>query len=165
MNYSQSRAQQDSEPRRRTDMADQPNPEDLISEATFTGKRILVVDDNKFVSEMISKVLAKYMKIEAVPARSGSQAIAAALTSHYDGAIIDLALKNASGGRIIRTIKTMLPSFPILAMSVRPTADADKSLGQYGAVRILHKPFKITTLIDELTLMLRADKTLSARDR
>ncbi len=146
-------------------MADPMRPEIPLIGETFPGKRILVVDDNKFICELISKVLAKYMDIEAVPAKSGSQAIAAALTSHYDGAIIDLSLKNASGSKIIRTIKTMLPSFPILAMSIRPTADFAKSLGQHGVIRILPKPFKIVSLIDELKIMLKADKTISARDR
>ncbi len=146
-------------------MADPMRPQIPVNGETFPGKRILVVDDNKFVCELISKALSRYLDIEAVPAKSGSQAIAAALTSHYDGAIIDLSLKNASGSKIIRTIKTMLPSFPILAMTIHPTGDTTRSLGQYGVIRVLPKPFKIESLINELKIMLKADKTMSARDR
>jgi DNA-binding NtrC family response regulator len=130
----------------------------------FTGKKILVVDDNEYVCEMISKTLEKYMGLEVIKINCGSQAIAAALTGRYDAAIIDLTLQGSSGSKIARTIKTMLPALPVLAMCAQPADEMLSSLRRYGITRILQKPFKMTILIDEIVEMLGVKKTVTFRE-
>jgi DNA-binding response OmpR family regulator len=129
----------------------------------FAGKKILVVDDNEYVCEMISKVLEKYLDLEVCKIKSGSQVIAAALTGRYDGAIIDLNLQSISASKIIRTIKTMLPSFPVLTMSAHSSEEQLAALNKRGINRVIHKPFKMTTLIDEITEILGVEKSVPAQ--
>jgi DNA-binding response OmpR family regulator len=129
----------------------------------FMGKKILVVDDNELVCEMIAKILMKYLDLEVFKIKGGNQAITAALTGRYNGAIIDLALEGTSSSKVIRTIRTMLPGFPILAMCSHPTEDQMATLSKHGISRIIHKPFKMITLIDEITEILGADKPISVQ--
>ncbi len=131
----------------------------------FSGKKILVVDDNIFLGEMISRALDKYLSINVFKAKNGGQAIAAALTGRYHGAIIDLALNGASSIRIIRTIKTMLPGFPIAVMYDHPAHEMMARLKRYGVTRFLHKPFAITSLIEEITKMLGGEGKPAAPNR
>jgi CheY-like chemotaxis protein len=140
----------------------EPSRQDSQAER-FAGKKILVVDDNELVCDMISKVLAKYLDLEVCKIRGGSQAIAAALTGRYDGAIIDLNLQSISGSKVIRTIKTMLPKFPILTMCAHPSDEQLNTLERHGITRVIHKPFKMTTLIDEITEILGTEKSVSAQ--
>ncbi len=145
-------------------MIEQPRQESPPKMDDFTGKKILVVDDNEYVCDMISKTLEKYLGLEVVKINCGSQAIAAALTGRYDGAIIDLALQGTSGSKVVRTIKTMLPALPILSICAQPTDEMLSSLKRYGINRVLRKPFKMTILIDEITEMLRVNKTVTSRE-
>jgi DNA-binding NtrC family response regulator len=131
----------------------------------FSGKKILVVDDNVFLGRMISKALSKYLNIGVFKAENSGQAIAAALTGGYHGAIIDLALNGASSMRIVRTIKTMLPEFPIAVMYDHPADDMMAGLRRCGVTCFLHKPFKITTLIEEITQMLGGEGKTPAPNR
>jgi CheY-like chemotaxis protein len=146
-------------------MADPTRQNELSIKTKLIGKKILVVDDNEYVCEMISKVLIKNMSLEVIKVKGGGQAIAAALTGQYDAAIIDLALQGTSSGKVIRAIKTMIPAFPILAMSAHPSDEQLASLKQQGIVRILHKPFKMTTLIEEINGLLGVVSTLSAQNK
>jgi DNA-binding response OmpR family regulator len=133
----------------------------LPNDDEIAGKKILVVDDNEYVCDMISKVLTKYLSLAAFKIRGGSQAITAALTGRYDGAIIDLAIQGASGLKVIRTIKTMLPIFPVLVMSAHASEEQIASLTKIGVSRILKKPFKMASLIEEMTGLLIFENNVS----
>ncbi|HBC46872.1 MAG TPA: hypothetical protein DEO84_12465 [candidate division Zixibacteria bacterium] len=142
----------------------EPCHEDNLPKADgFTGKKILVVDDNELVCEMIAKILMKYLGLEVIKVKGGNQTITAALTGRYNGAIIDLAMQGTSSSKIIRTIRTMLPEFPILAMYSRPNEEQVATLTQNEVTRVIQKPFKMTTLIDEITEILGTDKIISVQ--
>lgn len=141
----------------------QPNPsnENALTEG-LAKKRVLVVDDDEFVCELVAKVLTRYLGMEVYKASDGSEAIAAALTGRYDCALIDLILPKTSGHKAIRTIKTMLPNFPIIAMTGQGPEEAVRSMRRLGITRVLQKPFKLITLIEEVTNILSGGKTLPA---
>lgn len=141
----------------------QPNPSTAVSlPEGLANKRVLVVDDDEFVCELVAKVLTKYLGMEVYKANDGSEAIAAALTGRYDCALIDLILPKTSGQKVIRTIKTMQPNFPIIAMTGQGLEETVRSLRRLGITRVLQKPFKLVTLIEEVTNILSGGKTLPA---
>jgi DNA-binding response OmpR family regulator len=114
-------------------------------------KKILVIDEDEFVCDLITRVLTRYLGCEVFGVRDGGEGIAAALTGRYDGAIVDLLLQKTSGQKIIRAIRTMLPSFPIIAMATLASEELTHSVRQLGITTILYKPFKITALIEGVT--------------
>ncbi len=129
-----------------------------VSDLRLKSRKILVVDDEEFVCNLVSTILEKYLGFEVSKAKNGSEAIAGALTGGYDAAIIDLSMPNTSGMKAIKTIKTMCPNFPIIAMSgktldFRPS-EIEKEL---GCERFLQKPFKISSLILEITSLFDSD--------
>ena len=137
----------------------------LKSEVSIEGlanKKVLVVDDDEFVCELVAKVLTRYLGMEVYKANDGSEAIAAALTGRYDCALIDLVLPKTSGHKVIRTIKTMQPNFPIIAMTGQGNEDTARTMRRLGISRVLQKPFKLMTLIEEVTNILSGDRTLPA---
>ena len=126
-------------------------------------KRVLVVDDDEFVCDLVSKVLTRYLGMEVYKANDGSEAIAAALTGKYDGALIDLILPNTSGYKVIKTIKTMLPDFPIIVMTGQAPDEIVKSIRKIGITKVLQKPFKLMLLIEEIAELFSDDKALPAK--
>jgi CheY-like chemotaxis protein len=141
----------------------QPNPSiaKVLTEG-LANKRILVVDDDEFVCELVAKVLTRYLGMEVYKANDGSEAIAAALTGRYDCALIDLVLPKTSGHKAIRTIKTMQPNFPIIAMTGQSLEETVHSMRRLGITRVLQKPFKLMTLIEEVANILSGGKSLPA---
>ena len=137
-----------------------------INNLGLHSKKILVVDDEEFVCNLVSKILEKYLGFEVNKAKNGSEAIAGALTGVYDAAIIDLSMPNTSGMKAIKAIKTMCPNFPIIAMSgkqmdFRPS-EIEKEL---GCDRFLQKPFKISSLILEITSLFDTDDQSSETEQ
>jgi len=142
----------------------QPTP--AVSNSLLEGlakKRVLVVDDDEFVCDLVSKVLTRYLGMEVYKANDGSEAIAAALTGRYDCALIDLILPNTSGSKVIKTIKTMLPDFPIIVMTGRAPDEVVKTIRKLGVTRVLQKPFKLMVLIEEIAEIFSGGKALPAK--
>jgi two-component system, OmpR family, response regulator len=133
-------------------------------ESAFSGsnglatKKILVISDDEFVGDLITKVLTRYLGLEVFLAGDGSEGIAAALTGRYNGAIIDLMMQGTSGRKVIATIKTMLPEFPIIGMTSETNISGARQL---GITTILSKPFKMTALIEGVTEVFGAENILS----
>jgi CheY-like chemotaxis protein len=127
----------------------------------LSGKKVLVVDEDDFVRDLITKILTRYLGLEVFLARSGSEAISAALTGQYDVAIIDLAMPHTSGVKIIQTIKTTMPDFPIIAMASCVDGSAINSVRRFGINEVLPKPFKMTALIEGITEILNNNRILS----
>ncbi len=132
------------------------NPESLAS------KRVMVFDDDEFVRHLVTTVLSRYLGLEVFEARSGGEAIAAALTGRYDGAIIDL-VGQQPGGKAIRTIRTMLPEFPMIGMAAQASDGITRMARQLGITKVLYKPFKMTALIDEVTEVFGSVKGTSSQ--
>jgi DNA-binding NtrC family response regulator len=131
----------------------------------YSGKKILVIDDNIFLSDVISKALTKYLSIDVAKANNGGEGIASALSGIYDGVIIDLSLNSPSSAKIIKTIKTMLPKLPVAVMYSHFADEMLTWLEQNGVTLMLHKPFKITSLIEKITTMLGAVDNSPAQNR
>lgn len=127
-------------------------------------KRILVVDRDEFVCNLVSKVLTGYMGLEVFQARDSGEAIAAALTGQYDGAIIDLALARTSGAEAIRAIRTMRPRFPIVAMTGPATEKNLNSVKGLGVIGILQKPFRIAALVEKIKEILSASEVSAVEE-
>jgi CheY-like chemotaxis protein len=146
-------------------MTDPVSEAKLSSREWLSGKRILVVDEDEFVRDLITKVLTRYLGLEVFAASSGGEAIAAALSGRYDGAIIDLIMPHTSGIKVIQTIRTMLPDFPMIGMAANVSENTLCTIRRFGITKVLGKPFKMTALIEGITEILGADNILSKPER
>jgi nitrogen-specific signal transduction histidine kinase/ActR/RegA family two-component response regulator len=105
--------------------------------------RILVVDDQEFVSELLRDVIetAGYAVFATT---SGSDALDAIRSSRFVPhlAVVDMMMPGMDGRTLIRELRRLLPSLPVLAMSgfTQPTeGDAEIQSAVRGFVA---KPFK-----------------------
>lgn len=126
-----------------------PNAARLIGKPT-PAKKVLVVDSDDFVRNVISKVLQTHLGCEVFSARSGREAITEALTGAYDAAVIELILPHTSGIEAIRAIKEMMPAFPIIAMTSEQVKGREELLKSIGVRRVFYKPVRMSSLIVEL---------------
>lgn len=79
-------------------------PSSTTPPATATGRAILCIEDEHFISELYDRALTKAgYRVETIA--DGPQALTAAQTNRYDIILLDLMIPNLSGIEILRTLR------------------------------------------------------------
>src|SRR5215212_11618890 len=111
--------------------------------------RILVVDDNRDILDLIQRVLLTY-GYEVVIARDGLEAIQQESIIQPDLVVLDVNLPTLDGWEVCRRVKARR-SVPIMLLTVRAeNADIQRSIDA-GADDHLPKPFDIAEFLERIT--------------
>ena len=119
--------------------------------------RILIVDDEKAIAELISDVLNDE-GFETTTKYDGSSAIAEIKeNNNYDLILLDIMMPNLSGTEVCQEIRN-LTSCPIIFVTAKINLK-DKLEGfQVGADDYITKPFEVQELIARVKAHIRRDK-------
>jgi DNA-binding NtrC family response regulator len=103
-------------------------------------KKVLVIDDERIVTDSITKILeAENFEVEV--AAAGRLGVELALQKEHALVLTDLRMPDIGGMRVLRDIKRARPSVPVIMItgfaSVRSAVQAMK----LGAAEFLEKPF------------------------
>ncbi len=115
-------------------------------------KRILAVDDDEAILEMLVELLERDGRFEVRVARGGYEAGMMTQQFQPDAIVLDYKLPDIDGNRVCRTIRAN-PSFAntkIIIISGVADPDEIAELRQAGADDFLKKPFQIDELIARL---------------
>ncbi len=116
-------------------------------------KKILVVDDEKKIVEIIKAYLEKE-GYQVITAFDGKTAIEAAFKQHPDLVILDLMLPEISGLDVCRSIRKVT-DMPVIMLTARDEV-TDKIVGlEMGADDYVTKPFDPKELISRVRAVLR----------
>jgi len=108
-------------------------------------QKVLVVDDEAIVREMLEKIL-KDKGYSVLMANNGSSAIEMAKNNEVDIALVDIRLPDINGVQVLEGIKNIKPDILVIMMTAYETEElVRKAFGQ-GAQACLHKPFNVETL-------------------
>ena len=114
--------------------------------------RILVVDDNRDILDLVQRVLLTY-GYDVVIARDGLEALQQETASQPDLVVLDVNLPILDGWEVCRRIKARR-AVPVLLLTVRAErADIDQSR-EAGADDHLPKPFDITEFLARINKLL-----------
>ena len=116
--------------------------------------RLLVVEDEKKLNELITKKLKKeYYGVDSC--FDGEEAIRYVEGTEYDAVILDIMLPKLDGFEVIKRIRAKKNKVPILLLTARDNRD-DKVKGlDYGADDYLVKPFIFEELMARIRVLLR----------
>ena len=116
--------------------------------------RLLVVEDEKKLNELITKKLKKeYYGVDSC--FDGEEAIRYVEGTEYDAVILDIMLPKLDGFEVIKRIRAKKNKVPILLLTARDNID-DKIKGlDYGADDYLVKPFIFEELMARIRVLLR----------
>ncbi|MGH7274190.1 MAG: response regulator [Nitrospiria bacterium] len=115
------------------------------------GKKVLVVDDEAFVREII-KVRLKLLGIEIVEGTNGVEAIEKAIKEKPDLILLDLMMPKMNGFEACEKLRSnpITSHIPIMILTARGE-QMDKERGQrVGAVKYLTKPFSPQKLAEQV---------------
>ncbi|MDO4962445.1 MAG: ATP-binding protein, partial [Eubacteriales bacterium] len=149
-------------------LAEKPEPEDEAAgaetaseELDFTGKRILLVEDNELNREIATEILQEVgFKVEAAEnGKLGCDLLAASEPGYFDLVLMDIQMPVMDGHEAARTIRKFenkeLADITILAMTAN-AFEEDKQLAfEAGMNGHLAKPIDIPVLFDTLKKVLK----------
>ncbi len=117
-------------------------------------KKILIVDDNKFVLDSISLFFSSvFPECLVLKAADGRQAIETMEVVAVDLVLTDLNMPVVNGYQLIEYIKKNLPSTPVLGMTSAPTPDVETWLQRLG-IPCIEKPFDLDEVLNKISAAL-----------
>lgn len=121
------------------------------------GTRILVVDDQKDILEMLDEVLST-RGFEVDVAASAEEALERIRETIYDAAILDFNLPDMDGVMLHRQIRQMDGELAQRTLFMSGMVQSDHNLGYYAAqsAGFLSKPFGVDQVLDALAGVLPA---------
>ena len=126
---------------------------DPVPERTLNGYRVLVVDDERALADLVGSYLTRD-GFEVSMARDGQEAIEQARQVDPDVMVLDLGLPVIDGVEVCRLVRTFSDCY-IIMLTAR-TDEIDKIVGlSVGADDYLTKPFSPRELVARIHAMLR----------
>ena len=102
--------------------------------------RILLVDDEEPIRELLGEYLTVVEGHEAVTAATGEEAIETFSQGAFDCAFLDLKMPGMSGIELLKALKAIEPTMPVVIMTGYPSLDVAIDTMRQGASDFLIKP-------------------------
>jgi two-component system response regulator HydG len=124
-------------------------PESPKRAAVTRAPRVLIVDDEITMAEMLAEGLAE-RGFDAVAAGSSALAAKRLGEEHFDALVTDLRMPALDGLGLVSVARQVAPNCPVIVMTAYSAVDTAIESIRRGAYHYLTKPFKV----DELALFL-----------
>ncbi len=118
-------------------------------------KRVLIVDDDSTLLQMLREQLELHEEFATFGAQSGAQALENVKSDYFDAIILDVGLPDMDGRDVCRLMRRNGVKSPIIMLTGADT-DADAILGlNAGANDYIAKPFRLGVLLARLRAHMR----------
>ena len=124
----------------------------IIMTKQFSRKRILIVDDDDSVRDMLARVLEEE-GYETVRAAAGAQALDFAAHLRIDLVLLDLKLPGKSGWDTFEILTTDNPFLPVIIVTAR--SNQIFTALSAGVAALLEKPLNFPKLIETVETLLK----------
>lgn len=116
--------------------------------------RILVVEDEPRISDLLTRALAR-CAFAAEAAADGPSALAKLRHTAYDAVLLDLLLPGMDGFEVLERIRSLHPTQEILVLSSLSDARSKVRCFELGASDYISKPFALAELVARIRTRIR----------
>jgi CheY-like chemotaxis protein len=125
------------------------------------GARVLVIDDEEDVRELIAELLgAEGYAVATAP--DGQLAVEAVRATHFDVATLDLRMPGMSGRETLASLRAVDPGLAVIIASGYVTDEDRQVCGALGACEVVTKPFSVARLLAVVDSALEARRAAIA---
>ena len=129
-------------------------PEGSLQRADGSAVRVLVVDDEASLAELLASVL-RYEGWEIRTAADGSSAVRMAREFQPDAILLDIMLPDFDGLEVLRRVRGILPHVCVLFLTARDSVQDRVSGITAGGDDYVTKPFSLEEVVARLRGLLR----------
>jgi two-component system OmpR family response regulator len=129
-------------------------PEGGLQRADGTPVRVLVVDDEPSLAELLASVL-RYEGWEIKTAQDGSSAVRVAREFQPDAVVLDIMLPDFDGLEVLRRVRAILPHVCVLFLTARDSVQDRVNGITAGGDDYVTKPFSLEEVIARMRGLLR----------
>ena len=112
-------------------------------------KKALVIDDEQIVLDSVSQILTDE-GYEVDVSLSGREGLDWAIERTYDIVLTDIRMPDIGGMRVLRDIKRIKPSLPVVIITGYATVKSATQAMKLGAADYIEKPFEPEELIESV---------------
>jgi len=113
---------------------------------TQTKKKLLIVDDEKELADLLAQLLGMY-QFETQIAYSGNEAFEKVRNESFDCIVSDIRMADGDGVSLLQNLKRANLKIPLIFMTGYADYSTEKLL-QMGALHVFAKPLKAEDLIE-----------------
>lgn len=115
-------------------------------------KRVLIIDDDPYIRELVYICLCEIGNFEAISAGSGREGLEKAFQEHPDAIVLDLSMPQMDGMEVLRQLQACqaTQTIPVIILSALASRRNIKWLSQLGVVDTILKPFDCLTLPSQI---------------
>ncbi|MEW6377194.1 MAG: hybrid sensor histidine kinase/response regulator [Thermodesulfobacteriota bacterium] len=117
-------------------------------------ERVLVVDDEEAVREMVSRVV-NLIGYEVVTARNGEEALEVLRTEPISILITDIKMPEMDGFELMKAVQAGFPDIHIICMTAHGASYTYTDVVAFGAMDYITKPFTIDEMRAKLNRVIR----------
>jgi CheY-like chemotaxis protein len=115
-------------------------------------KRILVIDDEEAILEVIQGCLEELGSYEVLTATSGSVGLHLARSQPLDGILLDVSMPGMDGLEVLKQLQTHdeTRSIPVVLLTAKVQSEDQAKFKKLGIAGIILKPFDPMELVDQV---------------
>lgn len=119
-------------------------------------KRVLVIDDEDGVRDIIQITLEVVAGWDVLTAPSGKEGLQIAQTQQPDAILLDVMMPEMDGLTTFQQLQTHpdTQNIPTIFLTAKARISEQQQYTQLGAVGVITKPFEATRLVEQLQLLL-----------
>jgi CheY-like chemotaxis protein len=120
-------------------------------------KRILVIDDEDGIREIIQICLEAAAGWEVVTAASGSEGLADAQTTQPDAILLDVMMPDMDGPTTFRLLQANVTTrhIPTILLTAKAKISEQQQFIDLGVTGVITKPFKAQDLVNQIRKILK----------
>jgi CheY-like chemotaxis protein len=114
----------------------------------MANKRILIIDDEPSIREIVHLCLREFGGYEVVEAASGQEGLLKAIEEHPDAIVLDLCMPEMDGIEVLQRLQAQSAtlSIPVVVLSAIATLATPMQTLKDNVAEIIPKPFNPLTL-------------------
>ncbi|HEY9644626.1 MAG TPA: response regulator [Coleofasciculaceae cyanobacterium] len=119
-------------------------------------KRVLIVDDEERIREVVRVCLVKLAKWEAITATSGAEAIQQAVNQQPDAILLDVSMPGMDGIETLQKLQSQpqTASIPVIFLTAKVQPAEQLQYRQLGVAGLIVKPFDPVDISKEISRLL-----------
>ena len=102
--------------------------------------KILIADDSKLLRKQLREEL-EALDCEVIETETGKEAITESLSDRPDGVILDIVMPEINGIEVLRVIKELDDTIPVIMLSSAGTPEKLMETLKLGALDFIQKPY------------------------